>query len=215
MLVTPAISRLSLAVTLKPIRGKFIDISLVDRAIGFAARAHEGQRRKTGGVPYIAHPVGVAMILQKMGCEETVIAAGLLHDTVEDTKATMEDILSNFGDEVADIVKGCTEPPKRKGNWENRKLHMINTVRVAPISVKLVVAADKYHNLSHTRHYYKRKGKAIWNRFGRGVEQQAWYYRSMLESITTNVPDPDRYPIFEQLSAIIGELFEGIPSRAP
>jgi (p)ppGpp synthase/HD superfamily hydrolase len=107
------------------------------------------------------------MILQKMGCEETVIAAGLLHDTVEDTKVTMEDIRSNFGDEVADIVKGCTEPPKRKGNWENRKLHMISTVRVAPISVKLVVAADNYQNLSHTPQYYRSKGKAIWDRFGR------------------------------------------------
>ena len=51
-------------------------ISLVDRAIGFAALAHDGQRRKSGKVPYIAHPVGVAMILQQMGCDETIVTAG-------------------------------------------------------------------------------------------------------------------------------------------
>ena len=70
--------------------------SLVDRAIGFAARAHEGQRRKTGNVPFIAHPVGVAMLLLEMGCADEVVAAGLLHDTVEDTKVSIDDIRQQF-----------------------------------------------------------------------------------------------------------------------
>jgi (p)ppGpp synthase/HD superfamily hydrolase len=190
-------------------------ISLIDQAIGFAARAHKGQPRKIGSVPYIAHPVGVAFILQQMGCQETIVAAGLLHDTVEDTKVTLEEIRQTFGDEVADIVAGCTEPPKRRDNWESRKLHMIRTLVDAPISVKMVAAADKYHNLSHSLYNSRDGSKSIWGRFGRGIEQQAWYYRSVSESILKNVPDPDQFPIFQQLLDVVDELFHDITSKAP
>lgn len=190
-------------------------ISLVDRAIGFAARAHDGQRRKSGSVPFIAHPVGVAMILQQMGCDEAVVAAGLLHDTVEDTKVTIDDIRRDFGDQVAEFVAGCTEPPKKRGNWEQRKVHHIHALRDASIEVKLIAAADKYHNLSHTLHNSKREGRSVWRRFGRGPEQQAWYYRSVLESVVANVPEEYNYSIFMKLSDVINELFDGIPSQAP
>jgi (p)ppGpp synthase/HD superfamily hydrolase len=189
--------------------------SAIDQAIGFAARAHDGQRRKTGNVPYIAHPFGVAMILQEMGCDETIVVAGLLHDTVEDTKVTLEEIRSIFGDEVAEIVAICTEPPKRKFNWESRKLHMINALRDAPLSAKLVSAADKYHNLGHTSYTKQTLGAAIWKHFGRDEAHQAWYYRSMFKSIIANVPEPQRYPIFGRLESLIDEIFAGIPSQPP
>lgn len=186
-------------------------IPLIDRAIGFAARAHEGQRRKTGNVPFIAHPVGVAMLLQDMGCDESVVAAGLLHDTVEDTSVTLAEIRQQFGDRVADIVAGCTEPPKKSTRWELRKMHTIQTLRDAPLEVKLVSAADKYHNLVHTRYTEQTLGSAIWKRFGRGKEQQAWYYRSVLDSLCQNVPDRERFPIFDQLTQIIEEIFADVP----
>lgn len=190
-------------------------IDLIDRAIGFAAQAHHGQKRKTGGMPYIAHPVAVAMILQQMGCDETVIAAGLLHDTVEDTPVTMDDIRRHFGDEVAAIVAGCTESPKKGVRWETRKQRMIESLRDAPLAVKLVSAADKYHNLSHLLYNERQQGQAIWKKFGRGKEQQAWYYRSVLESILENIERPEQYPIFRQLSDIIDELFEDVVARPP
>jgi (p)ppGpp synthase/HD superfamily hydrolase len=166
-------------------------------------------------VPFIAHPVGVALILQEMGCHETVVAAGLLHDTVEDTSVTPEEIRKNFGDEVALIVAGCTEPPKKRGNWERRKMHLIRTLTDASMSVKLVAAADKYHNLSHTLQNLRSEGNSVWGRFGRGPGQQAWYYRTVLVSILAHVPDPESYPIFGQLSDVIDELFERIPSEVP
>lgn len=189
--------------------------TLVDKAIGFAARAHEGQRRKIGKLPYIAHPVGVAMILQQMGCDETIVAAGLLHDTVEDTHVTLDDIRRDFGDEVADIVAGCTEPPKKGAKWGARKHYMIDSLREAPLAVKLVTAADKYHNLVHTLNSKREMGKSIWKKFGGDKEQQAWYFRAALESVRANVPDQERYPIFDRLAAVIDELFEGIPSKPP
>ena len=189
--------------------------SLVDRAIGFAARAHEGQHRKTGNIPFIAHPVGVAMILLEMGCTDEVVAAGLLHDTVEDTNVSIEDIRQQFGDEVADIVAGCTEPPKKRGNWEARKLHSIHSFRNAPLNVKLVAAADKYHNLVHINYTEKNLGPAMWKRFGGGEEQQAWYYRSVYDSLISNVDELEKYPIFAKLGLEIEKLFADTPSKAP
>lgn len=189
--------------------------SLVDQAIGFAARAHDGQRRKTGNLPYIAHPMGVAMILQAMGCAETVVAAGLLHDVVEDTAVTLEEVRRRFGGEVAEIVALVTEPPKADNQWEARKQHAITILREAPLEAKLVAAADKYHNLSHTLHTRRRQGATVWENFGRGKRRQAWYYRTVLESLLANVPDPDAYPIFARLEAVIAALFGDIPAESP
>jgi (p)ppGpp synthase/HD superfamily hydrolase len=190
-------------------------IDLVDRAIGFAARAHNGQQRKIGDVPYIAHPVAVAMILQRMGCDQAVVVAGLLHDTVEDTPVTLEEIRRQFGDEVARIVAGCTELPKGKNKWAARKRHMIASLRDAPLPVKLVSAADKYHNLSHTLYTERSQGRAIWRKFGRGKDHQAWYYRSVLDSLLANQDDLERYPIFGMLAEVIDELFDDVTPRPP
>jgi hypothetical protein len=93
---------------------------------------------------------------------------------------------------------------------------MIDKLRFAPIEVKLVAAADKYHNLSHIIKTKQKRGTAVWNQFGRGVEQQAWYYRTVFSSIMENLPDDGQdYPIFNQLADLINDLFYGIPSTSP
>src|SRR3989304_6852558 len=93
-------------------------------AIVFAAKAHACQFRKGTTVPYIIHPVGVARILIEYGCPEDIVIAGLLHDTIEDTAVTLEDIQKEFGDDIAGIVRGATEPNK-KDAWEDRKKHTL------------------------------------------------------------------------------------------
>jgi (p)ppGpp synthase/HD superfamily hydrolase len=190
-------------------------IDLVDRAIEFAAKAHNGQVRKIGGAPYISHPAAVGMLLQRMGCEPAVVAAGLLHDTVEDTSITLELIRAKFGDEVASIVAGCTELPKPRNHWEARKLHMIASLRDASLAVKLVSAADKYHNLSHILYAEREQGPDIWKKFRRGKEQQAWYYRSVMGSLLANVEGLERYPLFAMLAELIDELFAGVTAQPP
>jgi (p)ppGpp synthase/HD superfamily hydrolase len=87
-------------------------MTLIDQSIEFAAHAHRGQKRKGTKIPYISHPYAVGMILQQAGCEEEVVAAGILHDTLEDTKTTEEDLLSLFGSVVLAIVKGSSEPER-------------------------------------------------------------------------------------------------------
>jgi hypothetical protein len=99
--------------------------------------------------------------------------------------------------------------------WEARKLQMIERLRRASLATKLVAAADKYHNLNHTWQNQQKRGAAVWERFGRGEAQQAWYYRNITESILANVAEPERYPIFGRLISLVNELFAGIESHPP
>jgi (p)ppGpp synthase/HD superfamily hydrolase len=186
---------------------------IIDQAIGFAAQAHAGQQRKSGAMPYIAHPVGVAMILLDMRCSEAVVAAGLLHDVVEDTPMTLGDVQAEFGSEIASIVADCTEPQGL--SWEERKLNAIARFRTAPLSVKLVVAADKYHNLYHMQRNWEKMGETVWRRFSRGSEQQAWYYRSVVASLMSDNVHLAEYPIFSELNHLIETLFDGVASAPP
>ena len=84
------------------------DTDMLTRAYECARNMHEGQFRKSGE-PYIIHPVNVAIILADLGMDDNAIAAGLLHDVVEDTPITHEDIAREFGDEIAEMVEGVTK----------------------------------------------------------------------------------------------------------
>ncbi|MED3562733.1 HD domain-containing protein, partial [Bacillus xiapuensis] len=99
-------------------------MEVVENALQMAGKAHEGQYRKLTDIPYIIHPVAVGMLLMKEGFAEDIVAAGILHDTVEDTDLTLEDIKQEFGEKIAEIVAGCSEPDKSL-SWEKRKEHTI------------------------------------------------------------------------------------------
>jgi (p)ppGpp synthase/HD superfamily hydrolase len=81
-------------------------MNLIDQVIEFATYAHRTQKRKGTKIPYISHPFAVGIILQQAGCKEEVVAAGILHDTLEDTETTEEDLLTLFGPVVLEIVMG-------------------------------------------------------------------------------------------------------------
>ena len=126
------------------------DLELIQKAYVFAATAHAGQTRLSGE-PYLSHPLAVASILAGMGFDEPTIAAGLLHDTVEDTKATIEELDENFGEEVADIVDGVTKisqitfENKEEAQAENiRKMILAMSHDMRVLMVKL---ADRLHNM--------------------------------------------------------------------
>ncbi|MEP6864774.1 MAG: HD domain-containing protein, partial [Deltaproteobacteria bacterium] len=84
------------------------DLALVRRAYEFAAQAHEGQTRKSGD-PYVTHPISVARIIAELKLDVSSICAGLLHDCVEDTSATVEQLSATFGKEIAYLVDGVTK----------------------------------------------------------------------------------------------------------
>ncbi|WP_010174674.1 HD domain-containing protein [Bacillus coahuilensis] len=84
----------------------------VDKAIQFTACAHDGQYRKGTDIPYITHPFTVSMMLQKEGATVEQVVAGFLHDTVEDTDVTYSIVEKEFGEEIANLVRACSESDK-------------------------------------------------------------------------------------------------------
>ncbi len=127
------------------------DLELIQKAYVFAATAHAGQTRLSGE-PYLSHPLAVADTLAEMGFDEPTVAAGLLHDTVEDTKATSEEIDENFGEEVADIVDGVTKismiPFENKEEAQAENIRKMILAMSHDMRVLMVKLADRQHNMS-------------------------------------------------------------------
>jgi len=166
-------------------------------AISFATESHKGQFRKGTKIPYIVHPINVGKILIENNCPDEVVEAGILHDTVEDTNVTIEDIQRKFGDQVAEIVSGCSEPDK-SDTWENRKKHTIEYLELAPIGVLLASCADKLDNFRSIKADYNKYGDTIWSRFNRPKEQQTWYYESLAEIFHKQADKFPEWPLFSE-----------------
>ncbi len=140
------------------------DISLIRKAWEFCVRHHEGQMRASGE-PYIVHPLEVAEVLAEMKMDATAIAAGLLHDSVEDTPATNEEIQAGFGDQVAHIVEGVTKIDKIQfANREDRQAENVRKMLLAMVSdvrVVLIKLADRLHNMRTLEHLNPDRQDAI------------------------------------------------------
>lgn len=181
-------------------------MKLIDLAIEVAAKAHRNQERKQTDIPYISHPYVVGVLLLQAGCSDEVVAAGVLHDTVEDTPITLEYIREHFGEKVAEIVEGCSEPDK-SAPWEERKRHTIEFLRTASSEVRIVACADKLHNIRTIIADYQKMGDAVWERFKRGRKAQEWYYRGLVESLFNVSNDHKESPIFQQFRSAVENLF--------
>jgi len=171
-----------------------------------AANAHLGQNRKSEDLPFITHPFAVGLILSRIDCAEEVIAAGILHDTVEDTGVTLANIRRQFGGKVAEIVEGASEPD-RSLSWEARKTHTVESVKRASLEVKMVVCADKLHNVKTIVRERRKIGEQVWGRFKRGREQQEWYYRSLVESLSSDTKHDGYRMLFSEYARAVEELF--------
>jgi GTP pyrophosphokinase len=140
------------------------DVSLIRKAWEFCVRHHEGQMRASGE-PYIIHPLEVAEVLAEMKMDATAIAAGLLHDSVEDTPATNEEIAEEFGDQVAHIVEGVTKIDKIQfANREDRQAENVRKMLLAMVSdvrVVLIKLADRLHNMRTLEHLQPDRQEAI------------------------------------------------------
>jgi (p)ppGpp synthase/HD superfamily hydrolase len=147
-------------------------------AIEFACKAHRGQVRKGTRVPYVFHPLGVGRSLLDAGFDDEIVVAGFLHDTVEDTHVTIEEIALRFGERVASIVAAVSEGDKTE-TWEKRKEETIMELETAAVEVLAVACADKLDNIRSIHADLDRIGDSVWKRFKRPRESQEWYYRSL------------------------------------
>lgn len=140
------------------------DITLLKKAYVFAARAHKGQVRRSGE-PYLSHPLEVARMLSEMRLDSVTLAAGLLHDVLEDTDVTPADLKKDFGEEIADLVEGVTKISRvQEASPETRQAESIRKIILAmtdDLRVIFIKLADRVHNLKTLKFLDENKQKQI------------------------------------------------------
>lgn len=167
----------------------------LERALRWAATGHDGQRRKGSPVPYIEHPMAVAMILDRAGFPEEVVVAGLLHDLVEDTDATIEEVADRFGPVVAEVVAACSEVKRdasgAKRPWADRKRDHLAALVDASVETRAVILADKRHNLACIALDLE-DGRPVWPAFNADRADVLAYYRAAIVLCRAGDPRLDR-----------------------
>ncbi len=156
---------------------------LLDDAYSFAAKVHKGATRKIGKTPYILHPMEACVIAGTMTSDPEVLAAALLHDTIEDAGVTEEDIRKQFGDRVANLVKSETEI--KAHGWKQRKKESIEELKKSTdTGVKILWLSDKLSNMRSFVRLYRAEGSGIWNFTNQhDPSEQAWYYTSIADAL--------------------------------
>ena len=161
-----------------------IDTSLFDQALLYAVNAHRGTERRGKGLPYMIHPMEVATIVATITNDPEMLAAALLHDTIEDTDATIEDLRSHFGERVAHLVQ-CDASIKQMG-WRAKRERQVAMLSVAERDAKIVAMGDKLSNLRAIAADYAQLGDSLWSRFHapQGKTDIVWYYHALAEALS-------------------------------
>ena len=161
----------------------------IEEAIIYATIMHQGKTRKLGNTPFILHPLEVAQILSTLTNDPDVITAGILHDIVEDTDGTLEEIRKRFGERVAFIVSSESEndyPGETHiESWKKRKEESLNNLKSNPDrDVRMLWLADKLSNIRSLAGNYSEYGEKIWESFHQhDPEMHHWYYQSIAEQL--------------------------------
>lgn len=164
-------------------------MNILEEAIIYATIMHQGKVRKFGNTPYIFHPLEVAQILSGMTDDKEVITAGVLHDIVEDTDGTLEEIEKRFGKRVADLVSAESETDVPgvdwKESWNQRKEESLRVLRNSEdIGVKMLWLAEKLANIRSLSAIYSEKGDELWQDLNQSDSaMQLWYYKSIAEMV--------------------------------
>ena len=188
---------------------KPLDTDLLDRAIIFAVRAHAGTERRGKGFPYIVHPMEAVEIVATMTRDQELLAAAALHDTVEDTDVTVEQLRAVFGDRIAALVAAesdvVCEGVSEGASWHTRKQAAIDRLARAPHDAKMVALGDKLSNMRAIARDYAMQGDALWNLFHvNDPKEHEWHYRGLAQSLS-ELRDTFAYKEFVQL---INQVFK-------
>ena len=181
---------------------------ILDKAIIFAVNAHRGQFRKGSDTPYILHPMEAAAIVGTMTADDEVLAAAVLHDTVEDTGTTIEQIREQFGERVAALVSAESENKREDqpaaSTWKIRKVETIEHLKIAPIEVKMLTLGDKLSNIRSMYRDHLCLGDKLWQRFNqKDKNEQLWYYKSIAECLS----DLAEYPAYREYTDLGENVF--------
>ena len=181
----------------------------MERAMVFAAQAHDGQKRKGKNRAYVLHLMEAAVTVSMMTDDEDVIIAVLQDDTLDDTDTNAGQILEQFGERVAALVGAESEDKRderpRSETWRIRKEEALQTLKTAPRDAKMVALGDKLSNVREMARDYERIGEALWVQFNqKDKAQHEWYYRSMLAILAEEFPDT---PAVQELESLIHQMF--------
>jgi (p)ppGpp synthase/HD superfamily hydrolase len=156
-------------------------------------------------MPYITHPIRVADQLKHAGASKELICAGYLHDTVEDTPVSLEDIKKTFGVKIANLVAAHTEDKSK--SWKERKQRTIDTLTIADPELKYLIVADKLDNLLSLEKDLQVYGKEVWKNFNAGPDQQKWYYESIAQKMYAGLSEKDIPHFFKEYEEAVQRFF--------
>ena len=185
---------------------ELVENDMLNNAIVYAVEKHRNGLRKGTKMPYIVHPLEVMHNLMLMGADKNLMAAGVLHDTVEDTDATLEEIAAKFGDDVAALVSSHTEKDKSL-SWKTRKEIALEHLKHANKREQMLVLADKLSNMRAIAHDYAELKEKLWDRFNRGKDSQAWYYRSGAASLIKLGEYEDTKALYLEFAELVDKVF--------
>ncbi|MCR4844367.1 MAG: HD domain-containing protein [Bacteroidales bacterium] len=188
---------------------KPLNTELLDRAILFAVKAHAGTERRGKGFPYIVHPMEAMEIVATISPDQELLAAAALHDTVEDTDVTVDQIREEFGERVAGLVASESDVMiqglSEEDSWRARKQAAIDRLAAAPRDAKIVALGDKLSNMRAIARDYATMGDELWKIFhAPHPSDHEWHYRGLADSLR-ELSDTFAFQEFESL---INQVFK-------
>lgn len=163
--------------------------TLVDKAIVKAVLLHQGQTRKGDGTPFIAHPLAVALLLAPYTQDDEVLAAALLHDTLEDTPYTALELDRDFGTRIREMVQSVTIY-NSQGDWEERKRIYLDRIASFSEGSRLICCGDKIHNLSTLAAALEENGEIVWRKFGAPPQRLIWFHQEAYARLSQDWSHP-------------------------
>lgn len=169
---------------------KYLDTALVDKAICFAVKAHANTERRGKGFPYVIHVLEAMEIVATITKVPELLAAAALHDTVEDTDVTVEQIRAEFGERIALLVDAESDKfeagVSETDSWRSRKQAAIDRLAAASHDAKIVAMGDKLSNMRAIARDYAEIGDKLWERFHApgGKPDHEWHYRGLAASLS-------------------------------
>ena len=165
-----------------------LNTDLLDRAIIFAVKAHAGTERRGKGFPYIVHPMEAVEIVSTITPDQELLAAAALHDVVEDTGISADDLRREFGDRIADLVVAesdvFTEGVSEEDSWHARKRAAIERLSRASRDAKIVAMGDKLSNMRAIARDYAVQGDKLWSIFhAKDPKDHEWHYRGLADAL--------------------------------
>ena len=186
------------------VKNNEMDTSFLDRAIVFAVRAHAGTERRGKGFPYIVHPMEAMAIVATMTSDQELLAAAALHDVVEDTDVTLDDIRAQFGDRVAELVDTESDHFDAGWDWFTRKEFSLKRLREATQEEKMVALGDKLSNMRAIARDYTTVGESFWDMFRiKDKSVHAWRYHALLDALSSL---SDTYA-FQEFEFLVNRVF--------